>query len=206
MQTTPPEFERQLRSLFAVLRTLVRQTVAGRESIEDYAAHLEGRIGCLARAHAMVLRAPEEGVDLHELICGEFLAQAVREEHFKLTGPEIRIGREATAAIALTFHELTMNALSHGALDKSRGSVDVSWSTAGQNGEECLYLGWRESGAALSKLAPRHRGFGFELLERMLSYELSARPRIQFTPEGAHIELYIPTRAEPRIWRTPAHR
>src|SRR6185437_265028 len=58
METTPAEFQRQLRGLFAVLRTLVRQTTQGRETVEDYAARLEGRIGALARVHEMLMRAP----------------------------------------------------------------------------------------------------------------------------------------------------
>src|SRR5689334_11471879 len=81
-QTTPPEFQRQLRSLFATLRTLTRGTLEGRDSTEDYAAHLEGRIGALARAHEMVMRAPPEGTDLQELVCGELLSQAVPQQQF----------------------------------------------------------------------------------------------------------------------------
>ena len=63
-ETTAAEFQRQLRGLFAVLRSLVRQTAQGRESVEDYAARLEGRIGALARVHEMLMRAPPDGVDL----------------------------------------------------------------------------------------------------------------------------------------------
>ena len=62
MDTTPAEFQRQLRGLFAVLRTLVRQTTGRRESVEDYAARLEGRIGALARVHEMLMRAPADGI------------------------------------------------------------------------------------------------------------------------------------------------
>ena len=204
MQTTPAEFERQLRSLFSVLRTLVRRTVEGRDSVQDFAAHLEGRIGCLARIHAMLLRAPEEGVDLHELVCGELLAQAVQEEQSTIRGPDIRIARESAAAFALVFHELTMNALVHGALGDARGTVEISWSTASANGTEYLHLDWREHGARLTELSPPHKGFGTELLERMLPYELSAIARIEFLPEGAHIELHVPALAEATSWRAAA--
>ncbi len=149
---------------------------------------------------------PPTRVDLLELICGEFLAQAVPDKQFRLDGPEIRIGREATAALALAFHELTMNALTHGALDRNRGTIEVCWNTDSHDGEACLHLLWREYGVGLRELSPRHRGFGTELLERMLPYELSARPQIEYTPEGAHVELHIPARAEATIWRTTSPR
>src|SRR4051812_33091421 len=53
------EFRRQLRSLFALLRAIVRRSAEGERSKSDYAAHLEGRIGTLARVHDMLMRAPE---------------------------------------------------------------------------------------------------------------------------------------------------
>lgn len=154
----------------------------------------------------MVLRAPEEGLDLQEILCGELLAQAVPDERYRIRGPEIRIGREAAAAIALTFHELTMNAISHGALGNALGTLEVSWHAGREDGSENLYLKWHESGVALADVAPRHKGFGTELLERMLPYELNASPNIEYSPDGMHIELHIPTGSQATIWRLPTQR
>ena len=85
--TTPREYQHQLRSLFAVLRTLVRHTKEGRTSVEEYAAHLEGRIGALARVHEILMRVPGEGADLYELVYGEFVSQVIPETSFLASGP-----------------------------------------------------------------------------------------------------------------------
>src|SRR5436190_761256 len=115
------EFRRQLRSLFAVLRALVRRSTDGESSKLEYAAKLEGRIGALARVHEMLMRAPQQGIDLEELVHGELLTQAVPERCYRAIGPETRIGHEAAAPLALALHELAMNALLHGALGESDG-------------------------------------------------------------------------------------
>jgi two-component sensor histidine kinase len=202
METTPAEFQRQLRGLFAVLRTLVRQTTRGRESVEDYAARLEGRIGALARVHEMLMRAPPEGVDLQEIICAELLAQAVGEARYAIAGPEIRIARESATSLALAFHELTLNALEHGALTRSRGWIEVAWQPSHQDGTDWLQVRWSEHRPRDEVVARAGKGFGSELIERMLPYELSARTRLEWTDEGVRVELLIPAFASVTVWRT----
>jgi|SRR5688572_8647040 len=201
MQTSAAEFHRQLRSLFAVLRILVRQTSEGRDSVEDYSAHLEGRIGALARVHEILMRAPEEGVDLEEIVGGEFLAQAVPEENYLINGEEVRIARESAAALALAFHELTVNAMSHGALSSLRGRVEVRWGISGENGSSRLDLQWSEHGVRLDDTTPSHKGFGIELIERMLPYELNARTTFDLSHDGLRVRLLIPQAAGMPVWR-----
>jgi two-component sensor histidine kinase len=199
MQTPPAEFHRQLRSVFAILRTLVRQSSEGRVDVEDYVAHLEGRIGALARAHEMLMRAPPEGVDLQEMVCGEFLSQAIPDEQFKVDGPAIRVSREATAAIALAIHELTINAMTHGALARSGGRVIVSWSIQQRDGAHSLCFVWAEHGEAAAH--PARRGFGWELFERMLPYELNARTTLESSNEGLRAQFWIPATATAPTWQ-----
>jgi two-component system CheB/CheR fusion protein len=200
-QTTPPEFQRQLRSLFATMRTLLRETRGGRDSVEDYAAHLEGRISSLARAHEMLMRAPPEGVDLQEIVCGEVLSQAVPQERFHIDGPEIRIARESAASLALAFHELTMNAIAHGALATAAGQIEVAWRTLHESGSPWLQLNWHERGLTLNDVRPARKGFGCELIERMLPYELNATTHFRLTPEGVRVEFMIPGTAGTPVWR-----
>jgi two-component system CheB/CheR fusion protein len=184
------------------LRTLLRQTTEGRQSVEDYAARLEGRIGVLARVHEMLMRAPADGVDLQEIVCAELLSQAVAEARYSIEGPEIRIARESASSLALAFHELTLNALEHGALTRSRGWLEVTWHPCHQDGTDWLQVRWCEHRPADQVSACGAKGFGWELIERMLPYELSARTRIELAPEGVRVELLIPAVASVTIWRT----
>jgi len=201
---TPPEYQRQLRGVFATLRTLVRQTKEGRHTVEDYADHLEGRIGALARVHEILMRAPPEGVDLYELVCEELMAQVLPADQIHVDGPEIRIAPGAATPLTLAFHELTVNALTHGVFSMPGGYLRITWSiepplTAGDPAE--LAFEWRESGLELSVDAPQKKGFGSDVLQRLLPYELSARATFTTTPHGIQARLLIPARAGRLLWR-----
>jgi two-component system CheB/CheR fusion protein len=201
VQTNTAEFHRQLRSLFAVLRILVRQTTQGPQSVQDYAAHLEGRIGALAGAHEMLMRAPEEGVDFQEIVLAALLAQSVAEHQYQVAGPEVRIARDSAAALALAFHELTVNAQEHGSLTCGEGWIEVTWNPFIEDGADWLSVRWHEHGAALDLSERRRKGFGSELLERMLPYELGARTRLEWARDGVQMQLLIPARAGAPVWR-----
>jgi len=202
METTPAEFQRQLRGLFAVLRSLLRQTSQSREPVEDYAARLEGRIGALARVQEMLMRAPAEGVDLQEIVCAELLSQAVADAQCRIDGPEIRIARESATSLALAFHELTLNALEHGALTRAQGSIEVAWRPVHRDATDWLQVRWSEHWHSRETASCARKGFGWELIERMLPYELSARTRIDLAADGIRVELLIPAVASVSVWRT----
>jgi two-component system, chemotaxis family, CheB/CheR fusion protein len=195
------EFHRHLRNLFAVLRVMVRRTSGTHQTVEDYAAHLEGRIGALARANEMLMRAPATGVDLQELICSELLSQVVPASQYTVEGPDVRLGHASTAPLALTLHELATNALVHGAFADSDGHVSISWKIEERSEGALLRLTWLESGVTLDAGALEKKGFGSEIVERTLPYELNAEASLRFTPTGAEAVLLIPSDAARPIWR-----
>lgn len=195
------EFRRQLRSLFAVLRAIVRRSANGEGSKSDYAAYLEGRIGTLARVQDMLMRAPGDGIDLEELVHGELLAQATPASRYRAIGPDTRIGREAAMPLALALHELTLNALLHGVLGEPTGEVEVTWDHENGGGEKRLRLLWVERGASNPRHAPTHKGFGLELLEKTLPYELDACTRVEWPEQGARVEIFLPAVGKAMFWR-----
>jgi two-component sensor histidine kinase len=120
------------------------------------------------------------------------------------SGPEVRIAPDSATALTLAFHELTVNALTHGALSTAAGRAEVTWDIQTRSGESWLHLDWKEFGAGRphDPLAPK--GFGNELIERMLPYELSARTTLSATREGIYVQLQIPATAGNTIWRHAA--
>ena len=187
------ELQHRVRNTLAVVRSITRRTAETSETVEDYAMHLEGRIDAFARAQAMATRAPDTGVDLEEFIREELLALAVRdEEKARLDGPPVRLRSRTADSIGLAIHELATNALKYGALSGDGGHIDVTWQIEGTDGDRRLRLEWRESGVGVAGIAPRRRGFGSELIERSLRYELDAETELQFTPGGIRCLIEIP--------------
>jgi two-component system CheB/CheR fusion protein len=195
------EFRRQLRSLFAVLRAVVRRSADGDSPKSEYAACLEGRIGTLARVQDMLMRAPGDGIDLEELVHGELLAQAVPASRYRAIGPDTRIGREAVTPLGLAVHELALNSLLHGVLGQESGELEVSWDHEDGDGQRRLRLLWVERGPPNPRQEPTYKGFGLELLEKTLPYELDACTRVEWPEQGARIEILLPAEGKARFWR-----
>jgi two-component sensor histidine kinase len=179
------EFQRQMRSLVAVIRGITRRSSITPRSAEEFAAHLEGRIDALARVHGMLMRLPDAHADLAELVSGEFLAQAAPEDVVQIAGPQVTLSNQTAASLALALHELTTNSVKFGALG-TPGRLSVIWSIEPDG--TSVRLDWRESGVALLQ-APTHRGFGVELIERSLPYEIGARTELAFLADGLHCAI-----------------
>ncbi|WP_455429905.1 CheR family methyltransferase [Microvirga arabica] len=187
------ELQHRVRNTLAVVRSITRRTAETSETVEDYAMHLEGRIDAFARAQAMATRAPDAGVDLEEFLREELLSLTVRdEEKARIDGPPVRLRAKTADSIGLAIHELATNALKYGALSGAGGHIDVTWRIGGTDGDRRLKLEWRESGVSVAGVAPRRRGFGSELIESTLRYELDAETELQFTPGGIRCTIEIP--------------
>jgi two-component system CheB/CheR fusion protein len=176
------EHRRQIRGLLAMTRAIIRRTARSDQSAEEYAGLLEGRLGALARVQDMLMRVPDAGADLMELASAEFLAQGVPEDRVTLAGPSVPLSGHAAASLALALHELTTNAIKFGALSAAQGRVSVIWNDNDPDG--FLRLEWRESGVPLLLITRRTHGFGVELLENTLPYELGARTSVDLAPGG----------------------
>ncbi len=181
------EYRRQLRGLLALIRAIVRRTAHSDQSAEEYAALLEGRVGALARVQEMLMRVPLGGADLFEVVSAEFLAQAVPENRVVVSGDFTPLSSKVAASMALALHELTTNAIRFGALSHADGRINVSWWQDESDGYTRFQ--WREAGVPMVLTAPRTNGFGMELLEKTLPYELGARTGVVFAPGGLVCEI-----------------
>jgi two-component system CheB/CheR fusion protein len=179
------EQRRQVRHLLAVIRAIVRRTAHFGGSVEDFAAHLEGRLGALARVQEILMRAGPDGADLAELVSGEFLAEAIPDGQVDIEGPRVRLPGRIAASLALALHELTTNAIKFGALSTPQGRISVRWNVDSHDPWR-IRVEWQEHGISILTDAPRAVGFGTELIERTLPYELRARTALDFAPGGVH--------------------
>ncbi|WP_134499658.1 hypothetical protein [Microvirga pakistanensis] len=109
-----------------------------------------------------------------------------------ITGPTVRLNPKAAETLALVIHELATNAMKYGALSTDRGRITVEWGIERPDGEPRLVLRWIETGVRLSGERPQRRGFGTELIERMLAYELDGMASLAFTPGGLHCIISLP--------------
>ena len=188
------DLQHRLRNNLAQMRSIVRRSHETAESAEHFALHLEARVCALASMQGMVASAGDAGVELEELVRTEVIASAVPERSYSMQGPPVRLHTKGAESLALTVHELATNSLKFGALAMPNGHLAISWAVSGGQ-SPCLRISWIESGATIASLAPRHRGFGQELIECTLPYELGARTCLTFSPGGVLCEIEIPLEA-----------
>lgn len=187
------ELQHRVRNTLGVVRSIVRRTADTSRSVGDMEGHLQGRLAAFSRVQAALTRAAEAGVELADLVDDELLAHAAREgEAIRVGGPEVHLPPRAAEALSLAVHELTSNAVKHGALSTDTGRLEVAWLTDVRDEAEWLHFTWQEFGVRLPANAPAREGFGLELLERSLPYELDANTRAEFLPTGFRFTLSMP--------------
>jgi PAS domain S-box-containing protein len=196
-QTLLAELQHRVRNTLAVVRSITRRTAETSDSVEEMAAHLQGRLDAFSRVQAVVTRNPEAGVDLAGLVEDELLAHAARGgERLTIGGDEISLKSRPAESLSLAIHELATNAVKYGALACADGRIDVRWARERQDGQERLKLLWQESGVDMSESRPERQGFGLELLQRTLPYDLRAETKVEFRPEGLRFTLDMPVGAD----------
>ena len=103
----------------------------------------------------------------------------------------MRLRSATVQTLALALHELAANALRHGALSRPAGRLAVEWRTETRaHGAEWLLVLWQESGVALPPPGPS--GYGREVIERALPYQLDARVTLDFAPDGLRCRVELP--------------
>ena len=206
------ELQHRVRNIMAVTRSIVARTGERAESVADYAALVGGRLLTLSRVQALLTRSANAGVPVATIVHDEVSAQALREDQYDLSGPEVELSPKAAEILTLAVHELATNALKYGALAVPEGRVRVRWTLFEKRGESWLGFDWVEGGApdltqdeSRNGHAPAGRGgFGRELVEGRLPYELGGRGRLEIGPEGARCRLEFPLRDGASILETDA--
>jgi two-component sensor histidine kinase len=193
-QRITADLQHRLRNNLAVLRSIIRRSRETADSAEHFALHLEARIGALARMQGTLAAIGKADVELEDLIRTELNACAVAEQRYLLQGPAVRLHSNGAESVGLAVHELATNSLKFGALGASSGFLAVSWTVIGGSLPR-LRVRWVESGVHIVSVAPRRRGFGQELIECTLPYELGARTSLAFNPGGVVCEIVIPLEA-----------
>ncbi|MCA1411740.1 PAS domain-containing protein [Bradyrhizobium sp. NBAIM20] len=197
------ELQHRVRNIMAVIRSMALRTADGAADVTDYRSLLEGRLLALARVQSLLIREANAGGSLREIIASEVSAQARRDDQFDLDGPEIRLSPKAVEVLTLAFHELATNALKYGAFSVQDGRVRVSWKPFEKRGRAWLALEWTETGTPPREPSKR-RGFGSDLIEGRIPYELGGTGKINLGLGSAHCRMEFPLKEGESILETDA--
>ena len=194
LRTILAELQHRVRNTLAVVKSITQRTAESSGSVEEMAAHLNGRFDAFARVQSAVTRNLGGGVVLRALVDDELLAHAAHEGNgLFVEGPDVSLLPSAAESISLALHELTTNAVKHGALANSNsGQIAIRWKFNRTGAGDELSFEWVERRSDGPIPRPERHGFGMELLTRILPYDLGASTSMEFRDDGLCFAMELP--------------
>lgn len=188
------ELQHRTRNLLALTQSIATQTLRRSPSLEVFEREFARRLGALSRVQGLITGVDYRNVDLRDLLTAELQAHdghLLATGRVRLEGPALSLPPGASQALGLALHELATNAAKYGALAQEGGQLVVAWRIEPRDGPRTLTLVWKEGGVALSSEAPARSGYGRELIEKALPYQLGAETRLDFEPDGVRCTMSV---------------
>jgi PAS domain S-box-containing protein len=184
------ELQHRVRNLLSMVRSVVRQSVSSHHNVNDYVDHLIGRLQAMARTQGILTRSPGGKVDLEMLVREELVACAASEGLYEISGPDVKLSPQAAEVLTLAIHELATNSVKYGAIG-GEGQIKIDWKKIEKNATMWLLLNWYESVDSSVPVAKKS-GFGTQLIEGRIPYELNGAGRMKIGEDGVRVELEFP--------------
>jgi PAS domain S-box-containing protein len=194
------ELQHRTRNLLSVVQSIANQTIRSSSSLEAFGTQFGSRLRALSRVQSLLARVEDQVIDLHALVTAELAAHSEGDAHsskIKVGGPTVALPPTAAQALGLAIHELATNAVKYGALAQPTGKLEVTWELKARKPTAEVALQWRESGVSMPAVGPpRRKGYGSELIERALPYQLSAKTQLEFGSDGVRCAIVVPVPTE----------
>lgn len=185
------ELNHRVKNTLANVLSIAALTRRRSTDIDDFTESLTARIKALSATHDLLSQTDWTNAPLGEVIRSE-LAPYMEgaETHVDLSGPDIALAPNDAMSLGLAIHELATNAAKYGALSTHAGRIFVTWKELSQGTAE---VHWREEGGP-TVTEPTKRGFGRDLIEKIVAHELRSKVDLSFNPEGVECRFQVPVR------------
>jgi PAS domain S-box-containing protein len=190
------ELQHRTRNLLAVVQAIANQTLRKSDTLQTFGSGFEERLGALSRVQSLLSRLDQEEIDLRSLVQAELQAHgdgASETGKVTMVGPPVSLPANSAQATGLAVHELATNAVKYGALAQAQGSLSITWDVTKTEREMLVRLEWREHGVRMAiEGTPKRRGYGTELIQRALPYQLKAKTQLEFAEDGVRCSIAVP--------------
>ncbi|MFM5908106.1 MAG: CHASE domain-containing protein [Novosphingobium sp.] len=185
------ELNHRVKNTLANVLSIVSLTRRRAANIDDFAEGLTGRIRALSATHDLLSQREWSNALVLDVVKSELAPYLdPTDPHAEVSGPDALLSANDAMSLGLALHELSTNAAKYGALSVADGKVSVTWELIG---EDRCEVRWREQGGPLVEV-PSRRGFGLDLIEKIVSHELEAQVDLRFDPDGVKATIAVPIR------------
>jgi two-component system CheB/CheR fusion protein len=193
LRTLVDELNHRVRNMLTVVNAIAAQTLTPSRADPALVQEFTGRIRAMSMSYSLVSRENWGEVALSEIVSEQLRPyRKANGGHIDVAGPLVMCKPNAAMLLGLVVHELGTNAVKHGSLSKSGGSLSVNWEVGGV-GNRALVINWRERGGPPSPAPPAQgTGFGWKLIDREIKSLAGASIRADYSPQGLEATFTIP--------------
>lgn len=185
------ELNHRVKNTLANVLSILSLTRRRTRDLDEFADSLEGRIRALSATHDLLTGTDWGTTPIRAVIEAELQhCRTTGDQAVVVEGPPVELAPNDALSFGLAVHELATNAAKYGALSVSGGEISVSWQMVDEHLAEVI---WRERGGP-PVMPPQRRGFGTELIEKIVAHELRYPVKIDFAPEGVSCVMRVAVR------------
>ena len=185
------ELNHRVKNTLANVLSIIALTRRRATKLDEFVDGLDGRIRALSATHDLLTKSDWGTTPVCAIVEAELLPYAQDNDHeIDLDGPHIELAPNDALSLGLAMHELATNASKYGSLSTPGGKVAVHWELVSTS---LVRIEWQESGGPRVN-TERGRGFGTDLIERIVAHELKNPVELDFAPEGVRCVLTVPVR------------
>lgn len=190
------ELNHRVKNTLANVLSILSLTRRRASGLDDFADSLEGRIRALSATHDLLTVTDWGTTPIRAVIEAEL--QHFREalgDAILLEGDDLELAPNDALSFGLAVHELATNAAKYGALSVPGGKVTIRWRRGDDAQAETSWaeVEWQETGGP-PVAQQRRRGFGTELIEKVVAHELRQPVTLDFAITGVRCVLRVPVR------------
>ena len=186
------ELNHRVKNTLANVLSIVALTRRRTDNIDDFVAGLIGRVRALSATHDLLTQSEWGTTPIRAVISAELAPYAQGGDRaVAMRGPHVELAPNDALSLGLAIHELATNASKYGALSQPGGQVDIAWEMLT---DKLARIEWTEAGGPPVP-AQRRRGFGTELIEKIVAHELRNPVDLRFDAAGVRCTLIVPVRA-----------
>lgn len=185
------ELNHRVKNTLANVLSIIALTRRRATSLNEFADSLDGRIRALSATHDLLTKSEWGTTPIRAVVAAELAPYAQGYANMiESDGPEVELAPNDALSLGMALHELATNAAKYGALSQAGGRVTIRWEMAA---ETLARLHWTETGGPAVP-QQRSRGFGTDLIQKIVAHELRHPVDLVFSPEGVRCTLLIPIR------------
>lgn len=182
------EVAHRSKNQLTVVSSIAKQTARNSANFDEFQDSFQKRVQGLARSTDLLIEGGVAGVEMLALLRAQI--EPFRPDdngRLKMDGPLVRLSNQAAQTMGLAFHEMATNAAKYGAFAGRKGTLKVTWKLTPDD----IELVWRERVDALID-SGHERGFGTEVIERMVGGTLDAAIERILHADGIEYRFTIP--------------